>query len=70
MLKVRNIRQLRLISLRKLSKKSSVGLNTLVRMEAERWDPRLSTLQRVAKALNVSVGELIGEKIARNKGGK
>ena len=48
-------------SLRALAKDSGVGLATLVRLEAGTFDPRLSTVRKLAKALNVSVCVLLGE---------
>jgi len=68
MLRVRKIREGKGVSLRTLSKMSGVGLATLSRIEAEDWDPRLSTLKKLAKALDVTVAELIGEGSLR-KGG-
>jgi ribosome-binding protein aMBF1 (putative translation factor) len=38
-------------------------------MEAGEWDPRLSTLKKLAKTLGVTVAELIGEKPRNKKGG-
>ncbi len=69
MTRLRDIRQAKGVSLRALKKLSGVAVATLARIEAGGYDPRLSTLQRLAKALRVTVGELIGERPAR-KGGK
>jgi predicted transcriptional regulator len=49
------------MSLRELSRKAGVGLATLVRLEAGTFDPRLSTLRKLTKALKVTVAELIGD---------
>jgi predicted transcriptional regulator len=49
------------MSLRILSSKSEVGLATLVRLEAGAFDPRLSTLRKLAKALGVTIADLIGD---------
>jgi len=47
---------------------------SLVRLEAGKFDPRLSTLRKLARALNVSVCDLIHEdspaKGARQRGPK
>ena len=49
------------LSLRQLAKASGVGLTTIVRLETGNpaCDPRLSTLERLAKALKVSVPALL-----------
>jgi transcriptional regulator with XRE-family HTH domain len=54
--------------LRALKRCSGVAVATLARIEAGNYDPRLSTLRRLAKALKVSVAELIGE--SSKKGGR
>ena len=69
MLRLRQIREGREVSLRALAKLAGVGVATLTRMEAGKWDPRLSTLQKLAKTLGVTVAELIGEKSLKRKGG-
>jgi transcriptional regulator with XRE-family HTH domain len=59
--RLKPIREQRGMSLRQLAQASRVGLTTLVRLETGRpaCDPRLSTLERLAKALNVSVAALL-----------
>ncbi|BFU96793.1 MAG: hypothetical protein NTNFB02_35150 [Nitrospira sp.] len=52
-----------------LANMSGVALATLVRIEGSGYDPRLSTLRKLAKALEVSVAELIGEQLLK-KGGR
>jgi transcriptional regulator with XRE-family HTH domain len=61
MLRLREIRERRRLTLRDLARSSGVGVATLVRLEAEAFDPRLSTLRKLAKALRVSVSTLLGE---------
>lgn len=61
MLRLREIRERRGLSLRDIAEASDVGLRTLVRLEAGEYDPRLSTLRKLAKALRVSVPTLLGE---------
>jgi len=68
MTRLRPIREGKGVSLRALKKASGVAVATLARIEAGGYDPRLSTLRRLAKALGVTVAELIGER-ARTKGG-
>jgi transcriptional regulator with XRE-family HTH domain len=57
---IRN-RKGRKISLRALQQASGVAVSNLALYEAGKGDPRLSTLRKVAKALRVTVSDLIGE---------
>lgn len=68
MTRLRAIREGKGVSLRALKKASGVAVATLARIEAGGYDPRLSTLRRLAKALQVTVAELIGERSVK-KGG-
>jgi transcriptional regulator with XRE-family HTH domain len=61
MKRLRLIREKRGLSLRALKKASSVAVSNLARYEAGQGDPRLGTVRKVAKALGVSVADLIGE---------
>ena len=60
-------RQKRGLSLRKLGKLSGVHYISLVKLEAERLDPRLSTLLKLCHALGISLSQLVGE--TNKKGG-
>ncbi|MEO7860427.1 MAG: helix-turn-helix transcriptional regulator [Nitrospirales bacterium] len=68
MTRLRAIREGKEVTLRALKKTSGVAVATLARIEAGGYDPRLSTLRRLAKALRVTVAELIGERSTK-KGG-
>lgn len=68
MLRLREIRERRGVSLRVLKRASGVAVSSLARFEAGQGDPQLSTLRKLAKALNVTVAELIGER-SMKKGG-
>lgn len=57
------------VSLRALAGMSGVAVATLVRIEGGGYDPRLSTLRKLAEALEVTVAELIGEQSLKKKGG-
>ena len=57
------------MSLRALAGMSGVAVATLVRIEGGGYDPRLSTLRKLAEALEVTVAELIGERSLKKKGG-
>jgi transcriptional regulator with XRE-family HTH domain len=48
-------------SQRELAKASGVGYVTIARIETGVFDPRLSTLRRLAKALRVQVADLVDE---------
>jgi len=69
MLRLREIREGKGVSLRALKKASGVAVSSLARFEAGAGDPQLSTLRKLAKALNVTVAELIGERSFKKKGG-
>jgi transcriptional regulator with XRE-family HTH domain len=62
MRRLRAIRERRGVSLRALRKASGVAVSSLARFEAGQGDPQLSTLRKLAKALHVTVAELIGER--------
>ncbi len=52
-------RKQRELSQRGLAEKSGVGHITIARLETGKFDPRLSTLRLLAKALKVKVRDLI-----------
>ena len=68
-MQLRRLRTERGLSVRKLGEKAGVHYVSIVKMETGKLDPRLSTLLRVARALDVSVSELIGDQ-HKTKGGK
>lgn len=68
-LQLREIRERKGVSLRALRRASGVAVSSLARMEAGEGDPQLSTLRKLAKALHVTVAELIGEQSHETKGG-
>lgn len=55
------LRERRGLSQRVLAKLSGVTHVTIARIESGVYDPRLSTLRRLAKALKVKVAELVDE---------
>lgn len=55
------IREAQGYSLRALAAKVGMSYVALYRLECGETDPRLGTLRKLAKALNVTVAELIGE---------
>ncbi len=57
---VKRLREAKGLSQEKLARLADVANNTLIKMETgENKNPTLETLKRVAKALEVSVDELI-----------
>jgi transcriptional regulator with XRE-family HTH domain len=58
---LRKIRAAKGYSLRRLADRVSMSYVALFRLERGETDPRLGTLRKLAKALNVRVAELIGE---------
>ena len=58
---IARLRKAKGLSQEKLARLADVANNTLIKMESgENQNPTLATLKKVAKALEVSVGELIG----------
>ncbi|NQU83395.1 MAG: helix-turn-helix transcriptional regulator [Parcubacteria group bacterium] len=56
---IRKIRQKKKMSQDRLSKKADLALNTIVKIETgESSNPTVETLEKIAKALSVSVAEL------------
>ena len=59
--RIREWREKRGLSLRKLGELSGVHYVSLVKLEAGRLDPRLSTVLKLCQALRVSLSQLVGE---------
>lgn len=58
---IKKLREAKGLSQEKLARLADVANNTLIKMESgENQNPTLDTLKKVAKALGVSVDELIG----------
>ena len=66
--RLREWREKRGLSLRKLGDLSGVHYVSLVKMEAGRLDPQLSTLLKLCRALGITLNQLVGE--PRGKGGR
>lgn len=64
---LRRLREDRGLTLRALAKKAGVGFVSVHRIETGKQDPTLSMLVRLAKALDVTVAELIEGKLARKR---
>jgi DNA-binding XRE family transcriptional regulator len=65
--RLREWREKRGLSLRKLGERSGVHYISLVKLEAGRLDPQLSTLLKLCQALRISLSQLVGE--TNKKGG-
>ncbi len=61
LLLLKQIREEQGYSIRALAEKVGMAYPALFRLESGEADPRLSTLRKLAKALNVTVADLIGE---------
>lgn len=58
---MKKLRESKGLSQEKLARLSDVANNTIVKMEAgKNQNPTLDTLRKIAKALTISVDELIG----------
>ena len=58
---IKKLREAKGLSQEKLARLADVANNTLIKMESgENQNPTLDTLKKVAKALGVSVDDLIG----------
>ncbi|OIO30390.1 hypothetical protein AUJ77_03385 [Candidatus Nomurabacteria bacterium CG1_02_43_90] len=58
---IKKLREAKGLSQEKLARLADVANNTLIKMESgENKNPTLDTLKKVAKALGVSVDDLIG----------
>ena len=68
MKQLRTLRLERGLSLRTLGVMAGIHAVSLVRLEAGKYDPRLSTLRKLAQALEVSVCDLIDQPL-NQKGG-
>jgi transcriptional regulator with XRE-family HTH domain len=55
-------REKRALSLRELGKRSGVHYVSIVKMEAGKLDPQLSTLLKLCEALNITLNQLVGKR--------
>ena len=60
---IRKLRQQKKISQDRLSKEDDLALNTIVKIEiGESPNPTVETLEKIAKALGISVGDLFKDR--------
>lgn len=69
MIRLKEWRERRGLSLRKLGQLSGVHYVSLVRIEGNRLDPRLSTLLKLCDALHITLVQLVGRD-GPKKGGR
>jgi transcriptional regulator with XRE-family HTH domain len=58
-MRIQKVRDERRLSQEVLAKRAGISRGYLARLETGRHDPTLSTLIKIAKALQVKVGELV-----------
>jgi len=59
---IRKLRQKKGMSQDRLSKKADLALNTIVKVETgENLNPTVETLRKIAKALDIPIGDLFKE---------
>jgi transcriptional regulator with XRE-family HTH domain len=58
-MKIKQFREQKGLTQERLAEKASLSLGYIARLEIGRHDPSLSTLVKLAKALKVTVGELV-----------
>jgi transcriptional regulator with XRE-family HTH domain len=59
--RLKHWRERRGLSLRELGERSGVHYVSIVKMEAGKLDPQLSTLLKLCKALNTTLNQLVGK---------
>ncbi len=59
--RLRDLRVRRALTQEQLAEKADVGTNTVARLERNETEPHMSTLRKLAVALDVEPSELIGE---------
>ena len=59
--KIRYLRKKQGLSQEQLAKMSGLSRYTIINFESGKRDPRIKDLRKIAKALNVSIEELISE---------
>ena len=60
-IRLKQWRENRELSLRELGERSGVHYVSIVKMEAGKLDPQLSTLLKLCKALHVTLNQLVGK---------
>jgi transcriptional regulator with XRE-family HTH domain len=58
--RLRDLRVRRALTQEELADKADVGTNTVARLERNETEPHMSTLRKLAKALDIDPAELVG----------
>jgi transcriptional regulator with XRE-family HTH domain len=59
--RLRDLRVRRALTQKELADKADIGTNTVARLERNETEPHMSTLRKLARALDVDPSELIGD---------
>jgi DNA-binding XRE family transcriptional regulator len=59
--RLKNLRTRRALTQRELAEKAGISTNALNRLELDKAEPHMSTLRKLARALDVDPTELVGE---------
>jgi transcriptional regulator with XRE-family HTH domain len=59
--RLKNLRIRRALTQQELAERASISTNALNRIELNKAEPHMSTLRKLAKALDVDPTELVGE---------
>ena len=59
--RLKNLRIRRALTQQELAERASISTNALNRIELNKAEPHMSTLRKLAKALNVDPTELLGD---------
>jgi transcriptional regulator with XRE-family HTH domain len=59
--RLKNLRVRRALTQQELADRARIGKNTVNRIERNEGEPHMSTLRKLAKALDVDPSELVGE---------
>jgi transcriptional regulator with XRE-family HTH domain len=58
--RLRDLRVRRALTQEELADKADLGTNTVARLERNETEPHMSTLRKLAKALDIDPAELVG----------
>ncbi|HVF01224.1 MAG TPA: helix-turn-helix transcriptional regulator [Rubrobacteraceae bacterium] len=59
--RLKNLRTRRALTQRELAERAGISANALNRLELDKAEPHMSTLRKLARALEIDPTELIGE---------
>jgi transcriptional regulator with XRE-family HTH domain len=59
--RLKNLRTRRALTQRELAERAGISTNALNRLELDKAEPHMSTLRKLARALEIDPTELVGE---------